>query len=273
MTGTNLLTWFPQQVIGNIESMDSCIVSFSGGVDSSVVLAVASQIMGASNVHAVTFASWLHPVREIDRTKKLAGSIGVKHIILPGPELGITQVVNNYPERCALCKEARIEKLLLYAETHAIRHVLEGTNADDIKDPTRLGTKILGRHGHVYSPLAAAGLSKERTRLLAKALGIEWWDEAASACMATRFPLYGKLEEKELRKVAKMEQTIKEKNFSQVRVRVFGETACIEVKKEDLGRAVEVSDFLVTLMHENGFSRVALNLEGYSSGRKWISIR
>ena len=267
----NLKEWFPEEVIRKMETTASCAVSFSGGVDSSVVLAVASQIIGPSGVHAVTFASWLHADWEMERARAFAKELRVEHAVIPGPELGIPEVVGNHPGRCALCKEARIRNLLLYAGNHSLKSVFEGSNADDIEDPTRLGTGVLPLYDNVYSPLAEAGLSKKRTRLLARELGIGWWNESATACMATRFPSYCKLDEFILRRVAGIEKTIRNKGFSQARVRVFEDMACLEFPADDLDRAMKEREFLVGVMHENGFSRVMLDLEGYVSGKKWLS--
>jgi uncharacterized protein len=266
----DLNRWFPSRVIDVIRNTSSCAVSFSGGVDSSVVLAVAARIMGPGKIHAVTFSSWFHPEQELERAKIFAEGLGVIHAVLPGPELNVPEVTRNHPERCAYCKKARIEGLMEYSEDHSLERIFEGSNSDDLKDPTRLGTRILQGLEKVYSPLAEAGLTKRVVRELARALDIPWWNESATACLATRFPICEELAEEKLKTVGNLEKDIRAEGFPQVRLRVFRDLACLEIPQEQMDMALAKRQLLVSLIGKEGFSRVVLDLQGYSSGRKWL---
>jgi uncharacterized protein len=268
--GPDLNRWLPSGVIGTIRDTSSCAVSFSGGVDSSAVLAIAARIMGPERIHAVTFSSWFHPERELERAKTFAEGLGVTHTVLPGPELKLPEVIRNHPERCAHCKKARIDRLMEYIEDHSLERIFEGSNADDLKDPTRLGTRILKDLDRGYSPLAEAGLTKRAVRELARALDIPWWNESATACLATRFPLCEELAEEKLKTVGELEEDIRAQGFPQVRLRVFRDLACLEIPEEQMDMALAKRQFLVSLIRKEGFSRVVLDLDGYSSGRKWL---
>lgn len=266
----DLTRWFPPQVIDVIRDTTSCAVSFSGGVDSSVVLAVAARIMGPEKIHAVTFSSWFHPEWELARAKAFAERTGVIHTVLPGPELKVPEVIRNHPERCAHCKKARMDRLMEYSMDRSLERIFEGSNADDLKDPTRLGTRILKGLDRVYSPLAEAGLTKKEVRELARELDIPWWDESATACLATRFPLSEKLDQEKLKTVGDLEEDIRVEGFPQVRLRVFRDLVCLEIPEEQMDMALAKRQFLISLIRKEGFSRVVLDLHGYSSGRKWL---
>ncbi len=266
----DLTKWFSPEVMDQLRSTESCVVSFSGGVDSAVVLKVISHLIGPEKVHAVTFSSWLHLKKEMDRTVGFTNQIGARHVIIKGPELSLKGVVCNHPDRCALCKEARIKELLRYAREHSLEKIYEGSNLDDLGDPTRLGTKLLKKYPRIYSPLAEAGLNKRNVRELAEEMEIAWWEEEATACLATRFPPFEKLEEEKLQIVGAMEDMIRENGFPQIRIRVYRDLACIEVPEKNIAQAIEKKEILVSLLQENGFSRIVLDLEGYSGGRSWF---
>ena len=266
----DLKKWFSPEVMDQLCSTESCVVSFSGGIDSAVVLTVISHLIDPAKVHALTFSSWLHFKKEMDRTVEFTNQLGVRHVIIKGPELSLEGVVFNHPERCALCKEARIKDLLRYANEHSLEKIYEGSNLDDLGDPTRLGTKLLKKYPRICSPLAEAGMNKKKVRELAAEMKIEWWKEEATACLATRFPPFEKLEEEKLQMVGIMEDMIRENGLPQVRIRVYKDLACIEVPEKNIAQAIEKKEILISLLKGNGFSRIVIDLEGYSSGRSWF---
>lgn len=266
----DLSKWFSAELLDDLRSTRSCVVSFSGGIDSSVLLAVISLLIGPRKVHALTFSSWLHFEKEMERSAKFTRDIGVQQIFIQGPELSLEGVLYNHPDRCALCKEARIQELLRYARKNSLDKIFEGSNLDDLNDPTRLGTKLLKQYSDIHSPLAEAGLHKKEVRALAREMGIKWWKEEATACLATRFPSFEQLKKDKLQLVGILENTIRENGFSQVRIRVYKDLACIEIPEQFLEKAIEKKEFLISLLHKYGFSRIMLDLEGYSSGRAWF---
>lgn len=255
----------PHNILRSLKDISSCVISFSGGIDSSLLVLLMAQLIPPENIHAVTFSSWLHFKNELERTEKFCSEIGVRHCFLPGPELEIPEVLRNEPQRCAFCKEARIRSLLNYAEKHSIEIVLEGSNSDDLKDPSRLGTKLLDKYPGIRSPLAEAGLKKDTVRKMSRDLGISWWNDNASACMATRFPFSTPLEEKKLLKTAELETALRKMGIPGVRLRVSGTHARIEVEPDLLEKAFQLRDSITGMLKDGGFSRISLDLEGYRS--------
>jgi len=257
--------FMPDNIMRSLKDISSCVISFSGGIDSSLLVLLMAELIPPENIHAVTFSSWLHFRNELERTEKFCSELGVRHCFLPGPELEIPEVLRNEPHRCALCKEARIGSLLRYAEKHSIEIVLEGSNSDDLKDPSRLGTKLLDKYPGIRSPLAEAGLKKDTVRKMSRDLGISWWNDNASACLATRFPFYTPLEEKKLLQTAALESALRQMGMPGVRLRVSGTDARIEVEPDLLEKAFQLRDSITAVLKDGGFSRISLDLEGYRS--------
>jgi len=257
--------YMPDNIISFLKDISSCVISFSGGIDSSLLVLVMAELIPSENVHAVTFSSWLHFRNELERTEKFCSELGVKHCFLPGPELEIPEVLRNEPRRCALCKEARIRSLLSYAEKQSIEIVLEGSNSDDLRDPSRLGTKLLDKYPGIRSPLAEAGLKKDTIRKMSRDMGISWWNDNASACLATRFPFSTTLEEKKLLQTAALETALRKMGLPGVRLRVSGNDARIEVEPDLLEKAFQLRDSITEILKDGGFSRISLDLEGYRS--------
>ncbi|RLF22900.1 MAG: ATP-dependent sacrificial sulfur transferase LarE, partial [Thermoprotei archaeon] len=162
------------------------VVAFSGGVDSSVVLATAVIALGSEKVIAVTAISPTYPEEDLEWAKRIVKLLGVKHILVKTDELSDPNFIRNPPNRCYFCKKSLIDRLMRIAREHHAKVIVEGTNASDLTGhrPGFLALKEAG----VRSPLAEVGITKEEVRAIAKALGLPNWNKPSMACLASRIP-------------------------------------------------------------------------------------
>ncbi|MFO8089121.1 MAG: ATP-dependent sacrificial sulfur transferase LarE [Desulfatiglandaceae bacterium] len=251
------------EVLGRFESM---IVAFSGGVDSAFLLSVAHQKLG-SKVVAVTAESVIYPVSETERARAFAKDLGVEHVVIRSNEMGIPGFVENGPERCYHCKKAMIEKLFEVAASRDIRWIAHGANADD-PDDFRPGLRATEEEG-ILAPLLEAGLTKEDIREISRAKNLPTWNLPTMACLATRIPYGTKITAQKLTAVRDAEQCLKRLGFRQARVRHHGTTARIEIPPELFERIIDPDrrTAIVEAFRSIGFLHVALDLEGYVSGK------
>lgn len=261
-----LSRYFSPDLLSKISRLNSVALSFSGGVDSSAVLVAMVSTLGPSKVTAYTFSSVLHVKDEMIRGTDLCSKLGVKQIVIQGPEQEDPRVMENHQDRCGICKRLRLELLRSICPPEAV--LTDGTNGDDLMDRTRLGNKVILEFG-IFSPLAEAGLSKKDVREMSKEMGIEWWNEPATACLATRFSRNQRLDPSEMAKVAGAERALRDVGFN-VRIRALKEGAiCLEFPPEQ-GEIITVPrKTLLDALEPYDFHRVMVDLEGYQVGRPW----
>jgi uncharacterized protein len=246
-------------------SLDSVAVAFSSGVDSTFLLKVAQDVLG-DRIIAVTASSCSFPKRELEEAKAFCEKNGIRHIICQSEELDIEGFRQNPTNRCYLCKHELFEKIWEIARENNIAAVAEGSNMDDNGDyrPGLIAVKELG----VCSPLRQAKLTKAEIRELSKELGLPTWDKQSFACLSSRF-VYGEtIDEEKLSMVDRAEQLLLDLGFHQVRVRIHGKMARIEVLPQELERIVqpEIRNNVTEQFKKFGFTYVTLDLFGYRTG-------
>lgn len=241
-------------------------LAFSGGVDSALLLALAAEAQrsGGGEIQAVTFSTRLHPQSDIDNARRIAGEAGVPLHVIEIDEFSDPEIVRNPPDRCYRCKKHLFSRLKEFAGALHLPVVMDGTNADDLLE-YRPGLQALKELG-ISSPLAELGFSKREVRELARGLGLSAASRPSTPCLATRLPYGARLEPELLRRIGEGEALLREAGFAQVRLRVHGNIARIEVPAAELARLAERAAELVPELKKLGFLYVTLDLEGFRSG-------
>lgn len=245
--------------------MDSVLVAFSGGVDSSFLLKTAHDVLG-NRVLAVTAASPTYPDSELAEAKRIAAQLGILHRIVESNELNIPEFSDNSQNRCYFCKTELFSLLNQIAKKENIKQVVDGCNFDDLADfrPGRKAAKELG----IRSPLCESGLKKEEIRELSRKLGLITWNKPAYACLASRFPYGEEINERKLYQVNEAEKAIKMLGIRQVRVRHHEGIARIEIEPADFKFILQpkVRNEVIESLKNFGYSYITLDLQGYRTG-------
>ncbi len=248
---------------------DLCI-AFSGGIDSSLLLKMATSLSQRKKVYAVTFSTKLHPQADVAIAKEVAKECGAEFVVMEVDERDNPLIANNPIDRCYHCKKYLFQKLKTWAEERGIKTILDGTNADDLT-VYRPGLKALDEL-HIISPLADASLSKEEIRRIGRTLGLSVSNRPSAPCMATRLPYGTPIDYSILGKLEEGEVYIQSLGFSVVRLRLHEDIIRIEIEKEKFLEFLKVEEAITKKMKELGFCYITLDLEGFRSGSMDIKI-
>jgi len=248
-----------------VAAMDSVLVAYSGGIDSTIVLKVAYDQLQDRAI-AVTAISPTFPAVELDAATRVAKEIGVRHELVQTDQLQIPAFTDNDATRCFHCKTDLYQLLGKLKKTSAATAIVDGTNLDDLGDD-RPGIKAAREWG-VRSPLVEAELTKAEIRSLAKALGLSNWDKPAAACLSSRIPRGITITREKLSRVEQAEEVLLAEGFRHCRVRDHGEIARIELAQNELARMFEENRGIriSQRVKKLGFRFVTIDLEGYRPG-------
>lgn len=252
------------RLLAQFDGVESACVAFSGGVDSSLVLAAAVRALGPERVVAFTAVSPLYLSEELATAKLVAASLGAEHVVVATDAFDDPRFVANSRDRCFYCKQGMLAAMARVAAERGCAVLVDGANADDAGDH-RPGTRAAEERG-VLRPLLAAGIGKAEVRRLARVLGLATWDAPQRACLASRIPYGDPVTAEKLAAVAAAESALHDLGFTQSRVRHHGAVARVEVEAADIPRAVELRGELSRRLHAAGFTYVALDLDGFRSG-------
>lgn len=243
-----------------------CAVAYSGGVDSSLLLAVAREVLGDKCL-AIIATSSTYPKREFESAIRWVEDQCIPHVVIVSEELDIAEFRDNPPNRCYYCKKELFTKIKNLAKEHGLEYVADGTNADD-KNDFRPGSKAVQELG-ILTPLKDAELTKAEIRLIAKVVyNLPVADKPSMACLSSRFPYGSEITREKLKQVEAVEDFLFDKGFQVIRARHHGSMLRLELGENEM-RLINESETrtaCVEFAKQQGFTYVTLDLEGFRSG-------
>ena len=277
MERTDDFTRKREKLLGMIKewAVEDICLAFSGGVDSSLLLALAAKEASrrGTKVYAVTFQTELHPQADLAIASRVAAGAGAEHVVIQVDEFEDARITKNPVNRCYLCKKLLFSRLLEFAGEKGIHTVLEGTNHDDLS-VYRPGLEAVRELG-VKSPLAMCGMTKQEVRAYAELCGLTVARRPSSPCLATRLPYGAKVERALLRQIDRGEEYLKTLGFSNVRIRQHGDITRIEVDRESFPAVLKHAEEICRELQRMGMRYITMDLQGFRSGSmdKYLPVR
>jgi pyridinium-3,5-biscarboxylic acid mononucleotide sulfurtransferase len=252
-----------ERLLATITEKGSMLISFSGGVDSGLLAVLAKEAL-KDKCRCVLLDSPVVPREAIAEAQEIAKEFGLLLDIIPLHIMSNVKFRENPAERCYWCKKSSAAVLKWRADELGCACIADGVNISDMGEH-RPGLAASSEAGIVH-PFIEAGLTKEDIRAIAHDMNLKFWDKPSAACLSSRIPYGDEITHEKLNLVEGAEAFLHQKGFSQVRVRIHGRVARIELPKEDHTRVLAVQDAVVTAFKSMGFSYITLDLEGYRSG-------
>ncbi|MDD5473154.1 MAG: ATP-dependent sacrificial sulfur transferase LarE [Candidatus Methanoperedens sp.] len=252
-----------QSILKALAEKGSVFVAFSGGVDSSVLSALAYRALG-NNAVAVTADSQTLAPGELECAKEVAKEIGIRHVVISYDELNEPEFAKNPVDRCYYCKKGLFRELKKLAAQYGLKSIVEGTNVSEMK-AHRPGHRAVVEEG-VNNPFVDFKVTKEEIREMARRLGLSVSDKPSMACLSSRFPYGQAITTEGLKRVGYAEDFLRKKGFEVVRVRDHAGIARIEIVPDEMARFMEMREEVAVELKRLGFSYVTLDLMGFRSG-------
>ena len=247
----------------NLSSMENALVAYSGGVDSTLLLKVAQDVLGDKAVGLIVISPTLS-ARELKEARDIAVTQGFKLVEKNSQEMELPDFTSNSERRCYFCKDHLYKLLHKYAEQHGFQVLLDGSNTDDLGD-YRPGLQAALEQS-VRSPLQEAGFTKDEVRQLAKELNLANWDKPSSPCLSSRIPYGTEITFNLLQQVEKAEDFLSVLGFNEFRVRHHGDIARIEIPPQEFNDLIKHRLEIIQIFNDLGYQYVTLDIKGFRSG-------
>ncbi|WP_048826744.1 ATP-dependent sacrificial sulfur transferase LarE [Bacillus sp. B-jedd] len=247
-----------------LTEMETIVIAFSGGVDSTFLLKAALDTLGPDKVLAVTADSETYPFEELEEAKRIARDLGARHEVIQTSELAIPGYAENTPNRCYFCRKSLFEHILPIMKKQNYKNIAFGLIADDMGEH-RPGIKAAKEY-NVRGPLQEVELYKDEIRQLSQEWGLPTWNKPSLACLSSRIAYGEKITIEKLMKVDLSEKEIRKYGIRQVRVRTHGDIARIEVDPQDMATLLNYHEEITARLQEFGYKFVTMDLSGYKSG-------